>query len=90
MAFAFSANLGDHANWVATLTEGFALNSTDFLGHHQTYHYDDFRSSNSHLRSLQLAVGAEDLDFQHVSVGCKYWQMGEDFSYCLHKLECPV
>ena len=70
--------------------ENFVWNSNDSLGRFQTYHYHGFWSSNSHLRSLQLVAGAEDLDSRHVFVGRKYWPMGEDFSYCLHELEYPV
>ena len=70
--------------------EGFVPNLDDFLDRPRTYHFDDFQSNNFHLRSLQLAVEAEDLDFQHVSVGHRYGQTEEDFSCCLHKQECPV
>ena len=39
---------------------------------------------------VTLTARAKDQDSRHVFVGRKYWQMGEDFSYCLHELEYPV
>ena len=56
-------NSDDHADQVVNRIEGFVPNSDDFSYRLQTYHSNDFQSNNFHLRSLQLAVEVEDLDF---------------------------